>query len=103
MRKSLAVVLALGLTGASAWAQQENVFIANSTANTVTVADSATFAPLPVIASGGPNPIAVGTNPTACLYDSARNLVYIVNSGSGTISVIDAFRFTVTTITLPDA
>ncbi len=74
---------------APAWAQSQNIFITNSAAGTVSVANASTFVLLPNLPNG-PNSIAVGATPTACLSDLSRNLVYVLNSGvtPATVSVI---------------
>ena len=81
---------------APAWAQSQNVFITNSAANTVSVADAATLTLLPNLPNG-PNSIVVGTTPTACLSDLSRNLVYVLNSGvtPATVSVINTQTYRV--------
>jgi len=102
MRKPVWTVLMAGLLSASAWAQSQNVFITNSAANTVTVADSFTLTPLPNLPTG-PNSIPVGATPTGCISDLSRNLVYVLNSGAtpATVSVIDTQIFkVVNTITI---
>src|SRR5882672_79511 len=96
----LAVLLAASAVS-SAWAQ-ENVFITNSAAGTVSVADSTTNVLLPNLPNG-PNSIAVGATPTGCISDLSRNLVYVLNSGAtpATVSVINTQTFrVVNTVTL---
>ncbi|HLY11067.1 MAG TPA: hypothetical protein VKW04_17325 [Planctomycetota bacterium] len=102
MKTLIGAAVGVALAASTAWAQ-ENVFITDQNSNTVSVADAQTYATLPLAAGGGPNPIAVGTKPVACVYDPARKLVYVVNSTSATVSVIDPTLFRVTaTIAMPD-
>lgn len=105
MKKGFGVVLGLVLASSSPWAQTQNVFITNSAAGTVSVVDAGTLTLLPNLPNG-PNPITVGTTPTACISDLSRNLVYVLNSGvtPATVSVIDTQRFrVVNTVTVPSS
>jgi hypothetical protein len=96
MKRLLGVLLGLACAASTARAQ-DNVFIANQNGNTVTVAHASDYSPLPTTASGGPNPMTVGTAPVSTLYDPVHKLVYVVNSNPASVSVIDPTLFKVTT------
>ncbi|HVR85014.1 MAG TPA: hypothetical protein VMU54_11930, partial [Planctomycetota bacterium] len=101
MKRLLWVVPALLIQG-SAWAQ-ENIFSTNTSSGTVSVTDGQTFVPLPPTASFGPNPINMGANssPSSLFYDPIRTLLYVVNTGTGTVAAIDPTNFTTTSISPP--
>src|SRR6201996_5958054 len=66
---------------------REYAYISNGGSNTVTVLD--------IVNMRQDRVIAVGSNPSGLGVNPKRNEVYVVNSGSGTVSVINAETNTV--------
>ena len=63
---------------------REFAYISNGNTNTVTALDIVHIRP--------DRTIAVGRNPTGLAANPVTNEIYVVNSGSGTLSVLDAER-----------
>ena len=97
MRKILLIAVVVPLVLAAGWYYfQENAlpnygplyrefaYISNGKSNTVTVIDVRSFRPY--------RTLQVGTDPTGLAANPKRNEIYVVNTGSSNISVIDAVQ-----------
>ena len=95
LRKFLIVIVLLPVLGAFAWwyfrerpfpdygpAYREYAYITNGKSNTVSVIDLRTFELAKTI--------AVGISPTGIAANARKNEIYVVNTGSNNVSVIDA-------------
>ncbi|MGB8987686.1 MAG: hypothetical protein WCC37_13895, partial [Candidatus Sulfotelmatobacter sp.] len=95
MRKLLFIAVLIPLLGAAGWwyfreqplpdygpAYREYAYVSNGKSNTVTVIDLRTFQLAKTI--------PVGVSPTGIAANSKKNEIYVVNSGSNNVSVIDA-------------
>ena len=95
MRKILFIVVLLPVVGGVGWwyfaesplpdygpTYREYAYVTNGKSNTVTVIDLRTFQPAKTI--------PVGSEPTGVAANPKKNEVYVVNTGSNNISVIDA-------------
>ena len=78
----ICVLLAVSGCRKATAATQGFVYVSNGKSDTVTVIDTATFAPL--------RTLNVGKNPTGVTPNPVNGEVYVVNSDSGSVSVIDA-------------
>ena len=65
-------------------AYREYAYITNGKSNTVTVIDLRSFEPAQTI--------KVGSEPTGLAANTKKNEIYVVNTGSSNVSVIDAER-----------
>ena len=97
MRKILLILVLLPVLAGFGWwyfhqrqiptfdpAYHEYAYITNGKSNTVSVIDLRTFRLTKTL--------RVGTSPTGIAANSKRNEIYVVNSGSANVSVIDAER-----------
>ena len=95
MRKLLLIAVSIPLVGAAGWwyfrekpfpsygpAYREYAYVSNGKSNTVSVIDLRTFELA--------NKINVGTGPTGIAANREKNEIYVVNTGSNNVSIIDA-------------
>jgi YVTN family beta-propeller protein len=97
LRQFLIVIVLIPLLGGLGWwyfrerplpdygpAYREYAYVSNGKSNTVSVIDLRTFEPS--------RTIAAGIEPTGIAANSKKNEIYVVNTGSNNVSVIDAER-----------
>ncbi|MFN3006305.1 beta-propeller fold lactonase family protein [Mycolicibacterium wolinskyi] len=71
-------------------ADGSRLYVANRTSNTVSVIDTSTYRVIDTnTAVAGTNSINVGSSPSALALSPNGTKLYVVNTGSGTVSVID--------------
>ena len=76
-------------------AYREYAYVTNGKSNTISVIDLRTFEPVKTI--------RVGSEPTGIAANPAKNEIYVVNTGSNNITVIDAERNRATAASDPRA
>ena len=97
LKKLLLIMIALPVAAGLGWwyfhqrelpssypAYREYAYITNGKSNTVSVIDLRTFRPAKTL--------RIGAAPTGITANSKKNEIYVVNSGSANVSVIDAER-----------
>ena len=102
MKKILLIVVLLPIAGAVGWwyfrqksfpdyglAYREYAYVTNGKSNTVSVID---LTPRPIPSFHVIKTITVGSEPTGVTANSKKNEIYVVNTGSNNVSVIDAER-----------
>ena len=100
MRKFLLTVIFLGIIGGLSWwylrpqrlpdygpSYREYAYITNGKSNTVSVLD---LTPRPLPRFNVLKTISVGANPTGLAANGKKNEIYVVNTDSSNVSVIDA-------------
>jgi YVTN family beta-propeller protein len=97
LKKILLTVVLLPILGVALWlyfrqqslpdygpSYREYAYVTNGKSNTVSVIDLRTLAPVKTL--------KVGTEPTGVVANSKKNEIYVVNTGSSNLSIIDAER-----------
>src|SRR6202158_1345585 len=87
LRMLMCTVVILSVVGSTAQAKTNYAYVANYTANTVSVIDTSNNTVVKTI--------AVGTNPFAVAVDQAGKSAYVANYGSASVSVISTSTNTV--------